>query len=80
MRKFCPTCHEDLTEVERFGIILDSCCKCQGVWLEYGDLEQVVQSVQDVPPVPVYPKGSKSWRNIFLYTTQVRRVADDNLK
>jgi hypothetical protein len=40
--KECPVCHLPLKEVPRFGVLLDVCSRCHGVWLDGGELEKVV--------------------------------------
>jgi len=37
----CPLCQERLDEVERHGIQMEVCPRCQGVWLSQGKLEQI---------------------------------------
>lgn len=34
----CPVCHVTLTTAERFGVEIDYCPKCWGVWLDRGEL------------------------------------------
>ena len=34
----CPVCHVTLTTGERFGVEIDYCPKCWGVWLDRGEL------------------------------------------
>jgi Zn-finger nucleic acid-binding protein len=46
MMKLCPTCHCDLSEVERMGVLVDICFKCEGIWLERGELEQVSEHIR----------------------------------
>jgi hypothetical protein len=38
----CPKCGADLVPVPYRGIELDKCSRCQGVWLDIGELDQVV--------------------------------------
>ncbi len=42
MPKHCPQCQQPLNEIERWGVRLDVCQRCQGVWLEAGELEQII--------------------------------------
>ena len=44
--KLCPLCQQPLSEVERWGVRLDVCQRCQGVWLDQGELEQIVGFVR----------------------------------
>jgi Zn-finger nucleic acid-binding protein len=37
----CPVCDERLREVERFGVTVDICPGCKGVWLDRGELERL---------------------------------------
>ncbi len=46
MSKMCPQCQQPLHQVERWGVQLDVCKNCQGVWLEAGELEQIVGFVR----------------------------------
>ena len=38
----CPKCGAELVPVPYRGIELDKCSRCQGVWLDCGELDQVV--------------------------------------
>ncbi len=46
MAKTCPVCQQPLVEMERWGVRLDLCQRCQGVWLDQGELEQIVGYVR----------------------------------
>jgi len=37
----CPLCDERMREVERYGVTIDICPSCKGVWLDLGELEKV---------------------------------------
>ena len=38
----CPKCGAELVPVPYRSIELDKCSRCQGVWLDFGELDQVV--------------------------------------
>jgi hypothetical protein len=38
----CPKCAGELVPVRYRGVELDKCSRCQGVWLDFGELDQVV--------------------------------------
>ena len=38
----CPKCGAELIPVPYRGIELDKCSRCEGVWLDVGELDQVV--------------------------------------
>jgi hypothetical protein len=42
VRGRCPKCGAALIAVSYRGIELDTCSRCQGVWLDFGELDQVV--------------------------------------
>lgn len=42
VRGRCPKCGAELIAVPYRGIELDKCSRCQGVWLDFGELDQVV--------------------------------------
>lgn len=38
----CPKCAGEMVPVLYRGVELDKCSRCQGVWLDFGELAQVV--------------------------------------
>lgn len=49
----CPRCHEPLIVVELEGVELDRCDACGGIWLDAGELEQIVE-LAGVGPGPLH--------------------------
>ncbi len=45
--KDCPVCHMPMKEVPRFGVLLDVCPRCHGVWLDGGELEKVISMTRE---------------------------------
>jgi uncharacterized protein len=39
----CPVCGGSLRAVERMGVSLDHCPTCQGLWLDQGELTELVR-------------------------------------
>lgn len=39
----CPVCDEKLREVEKYGVSVDICPGCKGVWLDRGELEKILE-------------------------------------
>ena len=39
----CPKCGMELQEIELRGVKVDKCFTCEGVWLDAGELETLVQ-------------------------------------
>lgn len=45
----CPVCDGvRMREVEKEGVMIDICPSCKGVWLDRGELEKILESVQEV--------------------------------
>jgi Zn-finger nucleic acid-binding protein len=42
----CPKCHEPLRTVDRQGVHLDQCERCGGIFLDRGELEQILSAEQ----------------------------------
>jgi uncharacterized protein len=42
----CPVCDERLREIEKYGVMIDICPSCKGVWLDRGELEKIIQLEQ----------------------------------
>ena len=38
----CPKCGSKLVEITYKNILIDECPSCEGVWLDCGELEQVI--------------------------------------
>lgn len=45
--KNCPVCHTPLRETPRYGVLIDVCPGCRGVWLDHGELEKVVSLARE---------------------------------
>lgn len=43
----CPRCKGDLRRVAFRGIQVDRCASCQGLWLDYGELDQLEDTILD---------------------------------
>jgi hypothetical protein len=39
----CPKCGMGLIEIDYKGIKVDKCSACEGIWLDYGELETVIE-------------------------------------
>lgn len=40
----CPKCGADLITVPFKGVEIDKCSRCQGLWLDCGELDRVLES------------------------------------
>lgn len=48
----CPNCHTGMKEIDREGVKVDMCPQCHGVWLDRGELQKLLDSVEDRPGSP----------------------------
>lgn len=53
----CPKCQNAMRTVDRQGIHIDQCDSCRGIFLDRGELEQVLAAEQrfNSPPPPYQP-------------------------
>lgn len=58
----CPKCSAAMITYERAGIEIDQCQSCRGVFLDRGELEQLIEAEQRYyqqpapPQAPAYPQ------------------------
>lgn len=45
--KECPICHINMRETPKYGVLLDICPQCKGVWLDRGELQKVISLARD---------------------------------
>lgn len=58
----CPRCVSQMLPVQRFGVTIDQCTGCGGVFLDRGELEQLSEAeakfyAAQQPPQPAPPLG-----------------------
>jgi uncharacterized protein len=46
----CPVCQGGMKEVERQGVLIDTCTQCRGVWLDRGELEKLAGAFDSQNP------------------------------
>jgi len=42
----CPKCGMQLVEIEYKGLKVDECSECRGVWLDAGEVQQIIRLEQ----------------------------------
>ena len=40
----CPKCSSEMHRIERSGVLVDRCTGCGGIFLDRGELEQLIQA------------------------------------
>ncbi|MFK0127316.1 zf-TFIIB domain-containing protein [Streptomyces nigra] len=57
----CPKCHAPMHTYNRNGVQIEQCSGCQGIFLDYGELEALTrlesQWTQPAPPPPAAPQA-----------------------
>lgn len=66
----CPVCDGRLRAVEKYGVEIDVCPDCKGIWLDRGELEKIVQMVAQGGPEPL--SGGPAPRQEMQYERQER--------
>lgn len=41
----CPVCQGAMREINKNGVLIDTCTQCRGVWLDRGELEKLATVV-----------------------------------
>ncbi len=63
----CPVCSGEMKEVSRDGILIDTCTRCRGVWLDRGELEKLSSFVERETPRSFLgssrPPERREWRS-----------------
>ena len=54
----CPVCDERMKEFERFGVSIDICPGCKGVWLDRGELDKLIAVSQQGAGVGPRPEAA----------------------
>lgn len=62
--RHCPACAKTKLVRKLFslgtGVEMDCCPKCQGIWLDYGELESIQEETNPQPPQPRHVVARKS--------------------
>ena len=48
MAMVCPSCNGELVELDRSGVRIDACRNCRGVWLDRGELDNILERERQV--------------------------------
>ena len=43
----CPRCHVPMFKKTRMGVTIDKCKKCDGIWLDGGEIEKILMKIQE---------------------------------
>ncbi len=42
---FCPKCSNEMTQVVKHGVTIDTCATCGGIWLDKGELGELMARI-----------------------------------
>ncbi|NLU50647.1 MAG: hypothetical protein GXX09_09630 [Syntrophomonadaceae bacterium] len=45
--KDCPICRSPLQEIPKYGVLIDVCPECRGIWLDQGELQKILTLARD---------------------------------
>ena len=59
----CPACKVDLVMTERKDVEIDYCPKCRGVWLDRGELDEIIKksAAQEQAPSKMRHRGHEGY-------------------
>ncbi|WAC07740.1 MAG: zf-TFIIB domain-containing protein [Thermodesulfobacteriota bacterium] len=71
----CPVCDENLREIDKYGVHIDICPGCKGMWLDRGELEKIIDyavtkgssPVPESEPKPFSPRGFERHEHSYEY-------------
>jgi len=55
----CPVCRAPFREVLTDGVLIDVCSRCSGVWLDRGELEELLRRRRQAENDDVGPAGRR---------------------
>lgn len=62
----CPNCNETLLMTERHNVEIDYCPSCRGVWLDKGELDKMLEYVENkyasTNPPQQHPPQAEEYR------------------
>ena len=64
----CPVDGTELIMTERYGVEIDYCPKCRGVWLDRGELDKIIARAQQTQPprpqdIPQRPSSQPAYEH-----------------
>ncbi len=73
----CPKCikHTQLEAIERFGIEIDYCSNCRGIWLDRGEIDKIISKSQQESTVK--KMTNLDFIDEAIYITAYNKVKDD---
>jgi uncharacterized protein len=71
----CPICNIVLQLSEKQGVEIDYCPKCRGIWLDRGELEKIIERMEQETPARSAPAPVE---NLYGYDNRDSKHHDDH--
>lgn len=55
----CPVCDAPLRAIQKYGVEIDICPGCKGVWLDRGELEKIIEMEATGEPLPEFVNNDR---------------------
>jgi len=43
----CPRCKQELIEVKKQSVLIDTCTACGGIWLDKGEMGKIISQIKE---------------------------------
>ena len=72
----CPNCSTMMRVNQRYGVDIDFCPSCKGIWLDRGEIEKIANASKRYDEDPAYSNEHPG--NYDDYPTEVRKYRNDD--
>jgi Zn-finger nucleic acid-binding protein len=79
----CPNCSTMMRTNQRYGVDIDFCPSCKGIWLDRGEIEKIANASKRYDEDPAYSNERPAYsnerpRNYDDYPREVRKYQNDD--
>ena len=79
----CPNCSTMMRTNQRYGVDIDFCPSCKGIWLDRGEIEKIANASKRYDEDPAYSNERPAYsnerpRNYDDYPREVRKYRNDD--
>ena len=78
----CPNCSTMMRANQRYGVDIDFCPSCKGIWLDRGEIEKIANASKRYDEDPAYSNGpaysNERLGNYDDYPREVRKYRNDD--
>ena len=78
----CPNCSTMMRDNQRYGVDIDFCPSCKGIWLDRGEIEKIANASKRYDEDPTYSNERPTYSNerpgnYDDYSREVRKYRSD---